>query len=63
MTTRILSMLIVEFIGLRIVSNPTSSNLTPRKTISQDSTDMGLDGACLSCPGSSVVAEADDSDS
>jgi hypothetical protein len=37
--------------------SPTSDNLSPQETINQDTPDMGLDGAGLSCPGSSEVAE------
>jgi hypothetical protein len=43
--------------GLRISDSPTSDNLTPQETTNQDAPDMGPDGAGLSCPGSSVVAE------
>ena len=43
--------------GLRISDSPTSGNLTPQETTTQDALDMGPDGAGLSCPGSSVVAE------
>ena len=39
--------------------SPTSDNLTPQETTNQDAPDMGADGAGLSCPGSSVVADAD----
>ncbi len=46
--------------SLRISDNPTSNNLTPQETTNQDAPDMGADGAGLSCPGSSVVADADD---
>ena len=46
--------------GLRISDSPTSDNLTPQETTNQDSLDMGRDGASLSCPGSSEVADADD---
>ena len=46
--------------GLRISDSPTSDNLTPQETTNQDAPDMGEDGAGLSCPGSSVVADADD---
>jgi len=46
--------------GLRISDSPTSDNLTPQETTNQDAPDMGTDGADLSCPGSSVVADADD---
>jgi len=45
--------------GLRIVPIPTSDNLTPQETTKQDIRDMGIDGAELSCPGSSVVADSD----
>ena len=45
--------------GLRISANPTSDNLNPQETTKDDAPDMGLDGAGLSCPGSSVVAEAE----
>jgi hypothetical protein len=47
--------------GLRISDSPTSDNLTPQETTNQDAPDMGADGAGLSCPGSSVVADADGS--
>ena len=43
--------------GLRNSETPTSDNLNPQETAKQDAPDMGLDGAELSCPGSSVVAE------
>ena len=43
--------------GLRNPESPTSDNLTPQETTNQDSTERGLDGPALSCPGSSVVAE------
>ena len=43
--------------GLRIVSSSTSDNLTPQETTSQDLPDMGREGASLSCPGSTTVAE------
>ena len=33
-------------------------NLIPQETTKQDAPDMGLDGAELSCPGSSVVAKS-----
>jgi hypothetical protein len=45
---------------LRISDSPTSDNLTPQETTNQDAPDMGADGAGLSCPGSSVVADEDD---
>jgi len=38
-------------------SYPASDNLSPQETTNQDTPDMGDDGAGLSCPGSSVVAE------
>ena len=43
--------------GLRISDNPTSDNLTPQETTDVDTAQVGLDGAGLSCPGSSMVAE------
>jgi len=43
--------------GLRNSENPTSDNLNPQETTKSDTPDTGLDGAKLSCPGSSVVAE------
>ena len=46
--------------GLRISDRPTSDNLTPQETTKQGIADMGPDGAGLSWPGSSVVADADD---
>ena len=46
--------------GLRISDSPTSDNLTPQETTKQGAADMGPDGADLSCPGNSVVADADD---
>jgi len=46
--------------GLRIPDNPTPDYLTPQETTNQDAPDMGADGAGLSCPGSSVVADEDD---
>jgi hypothetical protein len=42
--------------GLRISASPISDNLTQQETTKQDAPDMGLDGADLSFPGSSVVA-------
>jgi hypothetical protein len=48
--------------GLRISDSPTSDNLTPQETTTQDALDMGADGAGLSCPGSSVVADSDSDD-
>ena len=46
--------------GLGISSNTTSDN--PQQTTKLDTPDMGLDGAELSCPGSSVVADCEDND-
>ncbi len=43
--------------GLRISDNPTSDNLTPQETTNQAAGEMGPDGARLSRPGSSVVAD------
>jgi len=43
--------------GLGVTPSPTSDNLTPQETIKQDTPEVGADGAGLSCPGSSVVAE------
>jgi len=48
--------------GLRISESPTSDNLTPEETTEQDDRHMGPDGASLSYPGSSVVANLDDID-
>ena len=48
--------------GLRNFENPTSDNLNPQETTSQGAPDMGLDGAGLSYPGSSVVADCEDKD-
>jgi hypothetical protein len=48
--------------GLRISESPTSDNLTPLETTNQDAPEVGADGADLSCPGSSVVAESDNED-
>jgi hypothetical protein len=42
---------------LRISDSPTSDKQTPQETTNQDAPDMGADGAGLSCPGSSVVAD------
>ena len=44
--------------GLGIVSGHTLDNLTSQETTNQDSTDMAPDGAKLSCPASSVVANS-----
>ena len=43
--------------GLRILDSPTSDNLTPQETTKEEAPEVGTDGAGLSCPGSSVVAE------
>jgi hypothetical protein len=43
--------------GLGISEKPTSDNLNPQETTNQSAPDMGIDGAKLSCPGSSVVAD------
>jgi hypothetical protein len=43
--------------GLGIIPDTNSDNLTPQETTTQDAFDMGPDGASLSCPGSSVVAD------
>ena len=48
---------IVLTCSLRNSDNPTSDNLTPQETTNHDAPDMGEDGAGLSCPGSSMVAE------
>ena len=45
--------------GLRISPNPTSDNLTQQETTKRDTLEVGVDGAGLSCPGSSVVADED----
>jgi hypothetical protein len=44
--------------GLQNSDSPPSDNLTPQETTTQDSPDLGRDGAGLPCPGSSVVAES-----
>jgi hypothetical protein len=41
------------------LSRPLSDNVTPQQTTTEDIADKGLDGAGLSCPGSSVVADQD----
>jgi hypothetical protein len=46
--------------GLQISNSPTSDNLTPKETTNQVAPEIGTDKAGLSCPGSSVVADADD---
>ncbi len=43
--------------GLRTVPDPTSDNLNPQETTTQEIGEMALDGGGLSCPGSSVVAD------
>ena len=45
--------------GLQTPPSTTSDNLSPQETTKQDAPDMGPDGAGLSCPGSSVVADAE----
>src|SRR6476469_2853798 len=45
--------------GLRNSKNPTSDNLTPQQTTKDDAPEVGTDGPELSCPGSSVVADAE----
>ena len=47
---------------LRISDSPTSDNLTPQPTTNQDAPEAGADGARLSCPGSSVVADEREED-
>ena len=44
--------------GLRTSADPTSDKLTPQETTNEDSSEVAGDGAGLSCPGSSVVAES-----
>ena len=48
--------------GLGIPDSPTSDNLTPQETTKQDTHEVGADGAGLSCPGSSVVADEREED-
>jgi hypothetical protein len=48
--------------GLGIVPNTTSDNLNPQGTTNHEIGQMGRDGAGLSCPGSSLVAETTDGD-
>ena len=43
--------------GLQNSDSPASDSVTPQETTTQVSPDMGRDGAVLSCPGSSVVAD------
>ena len=47
---------------IRISDSPTSDNLTPQETTKQDTREVGADGAGLSCPGSSVVADETEED-
>ena len=42
--------------GLRTVPDPTSDNLSPQETTTQEVGEMGPDGGSLPCSGSSVVA-------
>jgi hypothetical protein len=44
--------------GLQDAESPTSDNLTPQETTTQDSPDIGRDRVSFPCPGSSVVAES-----
>jgi hypothetical protein len=48
--------------GLGIIPNPTSDNLNPQETTTQDALETGSDGASLSCPGSNVVADVEKQD-
>ena len=45
--------------GLGIVPDATSDNLTPQETTNQPDIEVGTDGAELSCPGSSAVADSE----
>ena len=45
--------------GLQNSDRPTSGNVTPQETTKQDAGTDAADGASLSCPGSSVVADCD----
>lgn len=45
--------------GLRVSDKPTSDNLKPQETTSHANLEVGVDGAELSCPGSSGVAKAE----
>jgi hypothetical protein len=47
--------------GLRIVSDPTPSHLSPSRTISDDAAQEAVDGPGLPCPGSTGVADSDSS--
>ncbi len=44
--------------GLGNSESPTSDSLTPQETTKQGDAEVGVDGACLSCPGSSVAADS-----
>ena len=44
--------------GLGISSTATADNLTPQETTKQDTHEVGAEGAGLSCPGTSVVADS-----
>ena len=46
--------------GLGIVSGPHADRLSPTKTTDHDPSEVVLDGAGLSCSGSSVVADTQD---
>ena len=46
--------------GLQNLESATSDNLTPQETTEEESGTVAADGASLSCPGSSVVADCDD---
>jgi hypothetical protein len=48
--------------GLRNSENPTSDNLKPQETTNQADLEVEGDWAGLSCPGSSVVADASSED-
>ncbi len=43
--------------GLQNSERPTSDNLTPHETTTQEVGGMGLDGGGLPCPASSVVTD------
>lgn len=45
---------------IQISNSPTSGNLSPRETTEEESGTVGADGAGLSCPGSSEVADTKD---
>ena len=46
--------------GLGITPSTTSDNLTPQETTNQDTGTVGAEGASLSCPGSTLVANSED---